>query len=133
MIVLDASVIIKWFQKEEGSERALVYEDKHARGEETVAIPDLLLYEITNVLRYQKSISEPVAKDILDLLSKMELQIFTFSPFELQEIFSFARKYDISVYDAIYIILAYHLGSSFITADKKLYQKLDKLAFISLL
>jgi len=36
MIVLDASVVLKWFQEERDSEAALAFEGRHVRGEEPI-------------------------------------------------------------------------------------------------
>lgn len=41
MVVLDTSVIIKWFVEEKGSERALFLMEKHIKGEEIVLVPSL--------------------------------------------------------------------------------------------
>lgn len=128
MIVLDASVVIKWFQEERDSERAVSYQAKHSRGEEQIVAPDLLLYELINVLRYQKGISDEAIDDALEVIAKLEIQIFTFSPLELKEVFRFARISEISAYDALYVVLAKRLGCGFVTADKKLYHKLQKIA-----
>ena len=51
MIVLDASVVLKWiFDDEDGGEQATRLKDAHVAGHEIVAVPDLLFYEIGNVL-----------------------------------------------------------------------------------
>ena len=42
MIVLDASVALKWiFWDETGGERARHYRDRHVSGDEIIAVPDL--------------------------------------------------------------------------------------------
>lgn len=133
MIVLDASVVIKWFQNEGDSARALVFEEKHIRGEEAVAVPDLLFYEVTNVFSFQKHMTPQAAEAALELLAKMEIQVFMFSSQEFKEVFRFSREYGVSAYDAVYAVLAKRLGCRFITADKKLYQKLKALNWVSLL
>lgn len=133
MIVLDASIVIKWFQEEEDSAKARGFETKHIGGEEIIAVPDLLLYEFTNVLRYRKDLEKENIFGALDILAKMELQIFVFSAHELKEAFQFAREHDISVYDAVYAVLAKRLNCRFVTADKKLKQKLDSCDWVFLL
>ena len=133
MIILDASVILKWFQQEEDSERALMFEKRHINGEEVIGAPDLLLYEVTNVLRYGKHITEHDAEQILDVLARMEIQIFSFSFFELNEVLLFAREYGITVYDGLYVILAKRLQCDFVTADNALYKKLNGMDFVHLL
>ena len=133
MIVLDASVVFKWFQEEEGSERALKFEDSHIKGEENVIAPDLLFYEITNILRYQKGITPEIVDDTLGILEKIEIQTFVFSPSELKGVYRFAHVHEISVYDAMYAVLAQRLECTFVTADKKLHQKLSSCRWVRLL
>ncbi len=51
MIVLDASVVLKWiFDDEDGGVSAARWKDAHVAGHEIVAVPDLLFYELGNVL-----------------------------------------------------------------------------------
>lgn len=133
MIVLDASVVLKWFQEERDSAKALVWEERHAAGEETIAAPDLLFYEVANVLRHQKRIRADAVEAALDVLGRLEIQAFSFSPFDLKEVVRFAAAQDISVYDALYVILARRLGCRFVTADKRLYTKLRILDWADLL
>ena len=44
-----------------------------------------------------------------------------------------AYRYNITFYDASYIALAQELGLQFITADQKLYNKVENLSFIKVL
>ena len=53
MIILDASVVVKWFSEEEYTEKALEIRERIMRGEERVVVPDLLLYEQANALKYK--------------------------------------------------------------------------------
>lgn len=133
MIVLDASVIMKWFQEEPDSDRALSFETQHVSGVEIIAAPDLLFYEITNVLRFKKNVDLAMARSALELLAKTGIHFFAFSLQEMTEIFEFARNFNITVYDASYAILAKRLGRNFITADRKLYEKLKKFSWVVLL
>jgi len=43
MVVLDTSVIVKWFIEEKGSERALLWLEKHIKKEEIILLLILLL------------------------------------------------------------------------------------------
>lgn len=52
MVVLDASVVVKWFSEEDYTGKALdIRERITARGERAI-VPDLLLYELSNALKY---------------------------------------------------------------------------------
>jgi hypothetical protein len=46
-------VLLKWFLHETGSEAALDLKQRYVDGDLTVAIPDLALYEVANVLRFK--------------------------------------------------------------------------------
>ena len=48
-IVLDASVVAKWFIEEEDTEKAIEIRDKFVQGEIEVLVHSLLIYEIGNV------------------------------------------------------------------------------------
>lgn len=57
MNVLDASVVLKWFIEEEDSVQALRLREEFYTGEREIVVPDLLLFEVANALRYNKSFS----------------------------------------------------------------------------
>jgi len=44
MVVLDTSVIVKWFIEEKGSERSLVWLEKHIKKEEIILVPSLFIF-----------------------------------------------------------------------------------------
>ncbi|MBI3990208.1 MAG: PIN domain-containing protein [candidate division NC10 bacterium] len=52
MVVFDSSVVIKWFRKSEAfQEQALSLHQTYLNGSLTIYVPDLLIYELANVLR----------------------------------------------------------------------------------
>ena len=133
MIVLDASIVIKWLQEETDSEKARFFEFQHVSGEDVIAVPDLLYYEVANVLRYKSSLTEESGLAVMDILAGMELQVFNFSPVELKEVYSLARRHNITVYDALCVYLARQLHCAFVTADRKLYQHIKQYGWATLL
>lgn len=52
LLVLDTSVILKWFTQETYSDIALKIREDFYNGVHEIVEPDLLVYEFTNVLRY---------------------------------------------------------------------------------
>ena len=48
----------------------------------------------------------------------------------LKDAADLAKQYDITVYDAVFVSLAKLIDAIFITADKKLYEKIKKLKFV---
>lgn len=56
-MVLDASVILKWFLEENGSNKALKIKESHVAGTSTITTPDIVIYEVGNALRYEPEFS----------------------------------------------------------------------------
>jgi len=128
--VLDSSVIIKWFCEEEDTVLSLKFRAGYTKGTTTIALPDLLIYEIANSLRYNKKLSEKDVKDSINSIMAMNLDILVPTKNVVESAISIAFEYDITIYDAYFIALAKELKYTFVTADEKLYEKTKKLNFV---
>jgi predicted nucleic acid-binding protein len=134
MIVLDASVALKWiFGDEEGGEKARLHKEGHMTGEETVAVHSLFFYEIANVLATKTRLSTKDAAEAFSLVWNFDLEVFSFGLDEFLEGIILSRQYGITLYDAAYIVLAKKMGCPFITADKILYKKVKGLKEVRIL
>jgi predicted nucleic acid-binding protein len=120
--VIDASVVVKWFAEELGTQSALKLREEHVDGVKTLMAPDLLLYEVTNALRYKPGFNgEKVARAIVDL---MDIQVYLITPSrELVERSSdLAYKHDIAVYDSCYLALSELMGVNLYTSDRRFFE-----------
>jgi predicted nucleic acid-binding protein len=134
MIVLDASVVLKWlFEDEDGGDRAARFKEGHVDGQEIIAVPDLLFYEIGNVLATKTRLSESAVAEAFSLLWDFSLERFDLGLEEFQGSLALSRKYKITLYDAAYIELSRRLKCAFVTADKKLYGKVKSIKAVELL
>lgn len=134
MIVLDASVVLKWiFDDEDGGKRAARFKDDHAAGQEIIAVPDLLFYEIGNVLTTKTRLSEEAVTEAFALLWDFQLERFDFGLEEFLGGVALSRKHKITLYDAAYMELSWRLKCRFVTADKKLYEKIKSIKTVELL
>jgi predicted nucleic acid-binding protein len=125
-IVVDASVVIKWFIPEADSEKAVKLRDKHIEGSLTLMAPDLLVYEVANALSCHPDLSVDDIKQDLGALLMLDLDLIQPSGEFVSSIAEDAGKYVVSVYDSSYIALAEATSSSLITADRKLFEKAKK-------
>ena len=102
MVVIDASVIFKWFatEKEQDLEKALKFLNNHLHKKETIIVPDLILYELANAWTTKTKIDVASIKTYLEDLKDLQLDIrpVTFELIEKAVVFS--KKYQVSVYDA---------------------------------
>ena len=134
MIVLDASVVLKWiFDDEAGAEPAARLKNAHVAGHEIVAVPDLLFYEIGNVLATKTRLSEAAIAEAFSFLWEFSLERFDLGLEEFQGSLALSRKYKITLYDAAYVELSRRLKCAFVTADKKLYEKVRSIKTVELL
>lgn len=131
--VLDASVIIKWFTQEEKRELAIKLRERYINEEIEIVVPDLILYEIANALRYNNNFDEKDVIKAIQTIFDMEIYIINPNKEILQKAIEISYLKNISFYDALYIALAKGMNFNFITADKKLYEKTKDLLGIYLL
>lgn len=124
MLVIDTSVVIKWFVPEEGSSTAKKLLT------ESLAAPDLLLYEFANYLSQQEILKSDDRRFLMQTLYKFSVEYFVLPEDAFQEVIDFSASLRITSYDASFIILAKRLNTNFITADKKLVQKTRSLKFV---
>jgi len=130
MIIIDASVVVKWFSEEEYTEKALAIRERIRMGEERVIVPDLLLYELANALKYNPSFDANDVSDALTSIFDMDLEIVTPIPEIINLAVALAFDYNITVYDAFYIALAKDLELTFITADRRLCERVRGLDYV---
>lgn len=130
MYVLDASVLIKWFSDEEYTDIALKLRDDFFQGNTELVVPDLLLYEVSNALRYNPNFDENDVVEAVDSLHDMGIDIIIPTGDVIRSAINLAFTHDVTIYDAFYAALAYEIDFTLITADAKFYRKTDHLSFI---
>jgi len=131
--VLDTSVIVKWFVTEEDSDKAESFLNDLIDEKIEVVIPISLFYELANVLwvRRLQGLSQAGALSILKDFRRLNLEVVS-SPKLVEEAQAFAYRYNISIYDAVFMALSESRACEFITADEKLYRKVS-LSWVKLL
>ena len=132
MIVLDASVLIKWFINEADSPTALHLKEALLEDKINIVIPDLALYEIVNVLRFKAGVSEMAAKTILPAFFDLGIEIIAPSQQLLADALHLSFATDLAVYDCVYLALANELGAQLITADKRIVRQAGPLSNVQL-
>lgn len=130
MPVVDASVALKWFVEEPGSAEAHRLLEAHGSGEAPLVAPDLLVYEVANVLLYRPIFSAGEVARSIERLYALELELLTPSVEVVTAAVALAGARRLSFYDALYVRLAQHLNLPFYTADRKLMAKLTDFRFI---
>ncbi|MEM2995375.1 MAG: type II toxin-antitoxin system VapC family toxin [Candidatus Bathyarchaeia archaeon] len=126
-VVLDASVIAKWYLKEKYSEQALKLRDNYISGRITITGPVILEYEVLNALKYSGVYSEQELVDIARSLNKYGFEYWRLKGELKNETIKVAVKYNITMYDASYLALATLMKTPFYTADEELLNRIAEL------
>ncbi len=134
-IVPDASVGAKWYFDDEAytvQARALL-EQFH---DDTISltVPDCFFYELLSMLRRGERRRPPRATparsgEIIAKLATLPLARMDSAPL-LPGALQASRTYDIAPYDALYLTAAERIGATFITADRRPYQRIQQLAYV---
>lgn len=125
LMVVDASVVAKWFLPAQGEtlvDEAFHLLRRYAKGEIQFFVPDLFWAELANVfwkaMRHGRCDKQTAEMAILSLRARRFPTVSTISLLDVA--FGIATAFDRTVYDALYVALAVHLKVQFITADEKL-------------
>lgn len=130
LLVIDASVIVKWFKTEnEGllPEAQAIYD---AHGETILAtVPPLCLFEIGNSLwKHQYFTAEQIEQKLMDL-RELELRVVDLNGEGIRTAVRLCRSYTgVTFYDATYVALAKQLDTDLITADPN-HQKITDYVY----
>ncbi len=133
-LVVDASVVTKWFVEELDSDNANLLKKAQETSQMQLTAPDLLVYEVTNALGYHPKMTVDDVVQSTRRLLELELDLVPPSAELAAETARTAKRHAISAYDASYVALADMIGSNCVTSDGKLYKKMlgkKRLFFLS--
>lgn len=134
-VVLDASVVAKWFIEEQDTEKALQVRDLYVDGKIGLITPVLILFELGNVLRKHPSFSIEDSERALEAFLNLKIDLRSFvEPTLLKKTYRLSKDLGITFYDASYLALARSLKLVLLTGDNDLYNKAvssDSVALLS--
>jgi predicted nucleic acid-binding protein len=122
--VVDTSVSAKWYFAEPGHEAADRVLSERIAGERELFAPDLIVPEFVNVLWKRvrrRECSRAAAQEILALWEVDRPSLVASSDLAAQA-FQLATALDRSVYDCLYLALAFEIDAPLVTADRQLAQ-----------
>jgi predicted nucleic acid-binding protein len=124
-VVIDASVIAKWFLEEVYSTNALLLRDKYIAGEIELASPCIMPFEVLNALRYSGIYSKDALVNVVRSLHKYGIELWDLIGAYGQRVVEVAMELDMSVYDASYVALAEIANAKLVTADEEILTKAE--------
>jgi len=122
ILVLDASVAVKWFTLEPLRDKALAIRNLYLDGKVELEAPSLLLYEVSNALRYNPSFGIEDLKAVLSSLNDLQLTLHDLKEELAYKAAQVAYNFGITFYDACYVALAELRGGTLYTTDLKVVE-----------
>ena len=122
-IVVDTSVVVKWYIPERHHEQARALRNAYLDGAFDLIAPALMPFEAVNALKYSGYYDGERLKDASKSLLKYGIELVPFD--DAGSIAEVADTLEITVYDAAYIALARKLDTNVYTADGNLLDNLD--------
>ena len=124
ILVIDASVAVKWVVQEPGTPEAL------ALRKANLTAPDLLVPECANILWKKHRLGQLTAGEARAAAQLLERADIELAPMRahLHAATALAIELDHPGYDCLYIALALEKGCAFATADQRLLRKAHQSA-----
>jgi predicted nucleic acid-binding protein len=127
LIVIDASVVVKWFVLDDGREQALKLRDDYLEGTIRLASPAIMPAEVLNAVRYcMNSLKPDTLKEIATSLELYGIKRYALDGDYAKLLVETSMDNDITIYDATYVALAKYLNTTLYTAEDELISMLGK-------
>lgn len=127
-LVIDASVLIKFYLPEILADRAERLLARIGQGGVTLHAPDLIYPEIGNILWKKlrlKELNRSEIEEIIEAMSALPILVEPSKPL-LPLAVEMSVEYGITVYDAMYLSLARVYEAALVTADRRLVDRMAK-------
>ena len=122
-IVVDASVVVKWYIPEQHHEHARALRGAYLDGTVDLVAPALMPFEAVNALEYSGHYDGARLEEASRSLAEYGIDLVQFS--NTGPVAEIATTLDITSYDAAYIALAQALDTTVYTADEALLDDLE--------
>ena len=125
-LVLDASVVLKWFadEGEAGFPEARTVRDQYEAGGLLVVVPSLMFLEVLNIAGRRWSWGEP---QLLDLAGALDDLGFDVAEPELRSVAAWTAR-GLTAYDSVYVALAEVRDVHLLTEDQRVLELAPDLA-----
>jgi predicted nucleic acid-binding protein len=125
VFILDASVAVKWYVKEEMRDIALRLREDFVSDLIELEAPNLILYELGNALRHHPGSTAIDCAEAVRQLRNIGIILHDLDDNLIDMTATLSYNENITFYDAAYVALAKTLGTKLITADASLFEELS--------
>ncbi|OGO36953.1 MAG: hypothetical protein A2147_09755 [Chloroflexi bacterium RBG_16_57_8] len=119
--MVDASVGVKWFspKDETALRQAVAIRNAHMAEEVLIIVPDLFYYEVANAIVRKEFFSSDMLQSAVSALFALGLRTARIEGSLLGNAVDISRRYNITVYDSCYVVIAQDYGCPLVTANPR--------------
>jgi predicted nucleic acid-binding protein len=127
MLVVDASVVVRWFVEQEGHAEAALWLERFIEDSSLLVAPDLLRFEVHGALARLTPKKDPTwARRSFQRFERLGLRTVSTDGALFARALELSFKLSIAGYDAVYLAHAEALGTAWLTADQRIVRRLAK-------
>jgi predicted nucleic acid-binding protein len=119
-VVVDTSVVVKWYMPEQHHEPARTLRDEFLNGTHDLCAPALMPFEALNALAYSGHYDGERLREAANSLDNYGIELVSFG--SVGPIAEITNTIGITAYDAAYVALAVERDTTAYTADGNLLQ-----------
>ncbi len=132
-LVVDASVVVKWYVEEEYSEKALKIFDDYSDGKLDLLSVQLMPFEVLNSLRFNPEMGVRDLEKVGESLARAQIALFPILDGLYIDSVRIAIEYGTTIYDSTYLALAKSTDCNLCTADEKFVKRIEPAENLKLL
>lgn len=122
-LLLDTSIIVKWYHEEENTDIARLILEKHKQRIVSIIVPDILGLELANALKFGIKFPDQIVKESISSFYALDLSFIPLTRKIIEGAVQLITELSITSYDAVFLYLAQSEKIPLITADRKHHQK----------
>jgi predicted nucleic acid-binding protein len=122
-LVVDASVVVKWYIPEQDHEPARALRDDYLERHHDLVAPSLLPFEVVNALEYSGEYDDDRLLEASESLPEYGIELVPYH--NVGRVAELANELEITIYNASYLALAQEAGTTAYTADGRLLDELE--------
>ncbi len=122
-VVLDTSVVVKWFVDEADSDKAIKLLNLYKENRIKIVVPEIICLELINALKFGVGFEEEALTKAISGFLILGLEMTPSFDFYFDEVIALMVKNNLASYDAFFVAAAKYKQLPLITADKKHHRK----------
>jgi len=127
MVVVDASVVLRWFVQQKGFEAAEDWLQRFIADPDLLVAPDLLRFEVHGAMaRFNPRRDPGWSRRSFQRFERLGLRMLSSDRALFDRALELAAELRIAGYDALYVAHAEALGVPWLTADQRILRRLAK-------